>query len=123
MSLVSHLLSFQFLFFFRLNLYSLSSFAPEFIRKKYSLSSSKYKRLCSPAPWFTSKFNKAQRVNDLLKVINVAVPAVEFTSDSWSIVVWKNLIKLCISKEEIMQLVVSFLKRVWTVYFQSFQIR
>lgn len=53
----------------------------------------------------------------------VAVPAVEFTSDSWSIVVWKNLIKLCISKEEIMQLVVSFLKRVWTVYFQSFQIR
>lgn len=66
--LLFHIFYFLVSFLFQIKSLFIFQFCPRIHQKKISHRSI-CKRPSSPTPWLTSKFNKAQRVNDLLKVI------------------------------------------------------
>lgn len=96
------LVAFSFLFFLQIKPLFIFQLCPRIHQKKFS-HRRVYERPSSPAPGFNIKFNKAQRVSDLPKVINAGRARVRFAfSDSCPVVVLKHLIKLYNSEDEIM---------------------
>ena len=101
LSFVLYLLPFGFFFFFffflQIKPLFIFQLCPRIHQKKFS-HRRVYERPSSPAPGFNIKFNKAQRVSDLPKVINAGRARVRFAFfDSWPIVVLKHLIQRWIS--------------------------